>query len=85
MRVHIDIQTRRILGYYPEEEAYPNLPDNLETIADDQYRKAMDINANYLGTDGVVSYDHTLDSEMSEEENTAAIAEMLRQFTPAAP
>ena len=49
MRVHIDPQTKQILGYYPEDWDYPNLPDEseLHTITDEEHRDAVAANATH--------------------------------------
>jgi hypothetical protein len=54
MRAHINPITNEILGYYPEEINYPNLPpeNELQTITDEEHQQALEINANVWSTDG---------------------------------
>lgn len=54
MRVHINLTTNEILGYYPTEIDYPNLPPEAELIeiTDEQHQRALDMNANKWGADG---------------------------------
>jgi hypothetical protein len=54
MRIHIDPVTNEILGYYPEEINYPNLPPEpeLQTITDEEHQQALELNANVWTTDG---------------------------------
>ena len=68
MRVHLDPQTKQILGYYPEEWHYPNLPpeSELHTITDEQHQEAIQMNANKW--DGVPSIDESLYPAADEPE-----------------
>ena len=79
MRIHIDPQTKQILGYYPEEIEYPNLPDEseLHTITDEEHQQALAINANKW--DGGPSVDTSL-YPASDEPEPITIEDRLAQL-----
>jgi hypothetical protein len=54
MRAHINQTTRQILGYYPEEINYPNLPpeDELVEITSEQHQALLAVNAWGMAEDG---------------------------------
>ena len=54
MRVHLNNVTSEILGYYPEEIEYPNLPpeSEMQTITEEEHRQALNIIANVWTADG---------------------------------
>lgn len=81
IRAHIEPGTAKILGYYPTEIDYPDLPSDAELveITDEQHQAALAINANkWTGADLVV--DESLfppppppPPELSPEEKLAAV------------
>lgn len=46
IKVHYDNETKKVLGFYPEDVVYTNIPEPTIKITKEQWRQALDLQEN---------------------------------------
>lgn len=80
MKVQYDIETKKVIGFYPEDLSYASIPEPTISITKEQWRQALDLQVNqtlYIENGEIVGRESTpTESDIANSE----LAELTKWF-----